>query len=91
MIYESAGIAGVDPGPMTLRELLWMSEARGRHEWGQTAFILAKLHNVNCTKESDCITPDDCNPYVLAERGKKPAESQTIMVPITALKDVFVR
>ena len=25
-----AGVCGVDPGPLTLRELLWMAEARGR-------------------------------------------------------------
>lgn len=87
-------MAGVDPGPLTLRELLWMSEARGRFAWEQTASLLAKIHNVNCTKENERLTPGDCNPYVLAERKLKASGAQlpeVIMLPITVLKDIFVR
>jgi len=31
--------------------------------WNATSVMVAKLHNVNCMKRSDTITPDQINPY----------------------------
>lgn len=31
--------------------------------WNAASVIVAKLHNVNCMKKSDTITPDQINPY----------------------------
>ena len=47
VVYELAGVIGVDPGPLTLRELLWMSEARAREAWAHTSAGLALIANVN--------------------------------------------
>jgi hypothetical protein len=68
-IYRLAGIAGVNPDPLTLRELLWMSEARGEFEWQQTAAVMALHANMNRAKGKPPISPDQFNPYA-AERVK---------------------
>jgi len=47
VVYELAGVCGIDPGPLTLRELLFMAEARGRESWAHTSAILALIANVN--------------------------------------------
>lgn len=39
-----------------------MWEGKARAEWDHTSWTIAKLHNVNCAKESDLITPDEINP-----------------------------
>ena len=44
-IWELAGIVGVDPGPLTLRELLWMYAGRRREEWVHTAHLLTLTAN----------------------------------------------
>jgi hypothetical protein len=44
-IWELAGILGVDPGPLTLRELVWMYAGRRREHWLHTAHIMALLAN----------------------------------------------
>jgi len=40
-------------------------------QWEHTAWLIAKLHNVNCTKKSDLVMPDDVNPYP-KRRQKRP-------------------
>jgi hypothetical protein len=42
-----AGIVGVDPSKLTLRELVWMAEARRRDQWSRTATLLAMTANVH--------------------------------------------
>ena len=44
-IWELAGILGVDPGPLTLRELVWMYAGRRREQWLHTAHVMALLAN----------------------------------------------
>jgi len=39
-----------------------MAEARQRDSWERTSWMLAKLHNVNCARACDLITPDEVNP-----------------------------
>ncbi len=43
---ELAAIAGVDPEPRTLRELVWMAEAADRAHWNRTAALLQQTSNV---------------------------------------------
>jgi len=44
-VYECSGIVGLDPGPLTLRELVVMADARRKLAWAQTAEVLAMLFN----------------------------------------------
>jgi len=56
-------VAGVDPGPLTLRELALMAEGRARLEWGQTAQLLALLYNAHRTEGARALSADDFDPY----------------------------
>ena len=47
LIWHTAGILGVDPGPFTLRELLVMAEGRSRAAWNHTGSMMALLANIN--------------------------------------------
>lgn len=72
MIYELAGIVGVDPGPLTLHELDKMAEGRRRHDWAQTSQILclmAEQHR-DKKKKPKPFEPDDFNPMVSKKRRK---------------------
>jgi hypothetical protein len=42
-----AGCIGVDPGPLSLRELLWMFEGACREHWGHTSNLMALIANAN--------------------------------------------
>jgi len=62
-IYRSAGIVGVDPGPYTLREILWMRDGREMTEWNRTAWVCALIANVNRDpKKSKAFQPIDFHP-----------------------------
>lgn len=53
---------------MTLRELLWMAEARGRADWSRTSVILALIANIHRDpKKTRAFKPTDFNPYRLDE------------------------
>ena len=47
MVYRAAGVLGLDPGPYTLRELMWMWEGRSEHQWDQTALLACLIANAN--------------------------------------------
>ena len=49
------------PG-MTLAVLKTMADGRRRDAWDRTSWLLAKIHNVNCSRACDRIEPADCNP-----------------------------
>ena len=90
MIYELAGIVGLDPGPFTLRELVWMAEARRRDMWDHTAGLLALLYNINRDpKRSRAMRPEDFHPLRQQSRNRKGVEK--VKADITALKQIFVR
>lgn len=83
MIYELAGIASVDPGPHTLRELVWMVRGKQRDEWGHTSHVLCILANSNRDpKRIGAFKPSDFNPTI--PRRVVPD------VPISVLRDVFI-
>jgi len=78
MIWQAAGKVGVDPGPLTLRELLEMAEARGAEEWRRTSSLLAMLFNAHRDpRRSDPAVPDDYNPHVRRDEN----QSQVLKVP----------
>ena len=60
---------GVDPGPLTIRELLEMSEGRSRSLWGHTSAIVATILNVNRPKGKAAIRPDAVNPWENRKAG----------------------
>ena len=84
MIYQIAGAVGVDPGPLTIRELLEMTEGRSRSLWGHTSAIVATILNVNRPKGKAAIKPEAVNPW----ESKKPHERRIRITKdnITVLK-----
>ncbi|MBS3735534.1 MAG: hypothetical protein KGY99_11550, partial [Phycisphaerae bacterium] len=65
-----AGAAGIDPRELTLRELLDAADGRSRHDWQQTASVLAMLANCHRDpKKSKPFQPDDFNPHAPRQRG----------------------
>jgi hypothetical protein len=58
-----AGIVGVIPDPLTLRELRWMARGRQTDDWDHTARLLAKIHNVNQVSEESLLRPIDFHPF----------------------------
>ena len=63
------------PG-MTLRVLRTMGLARRGDAWDRTSWLLAKLHNVNCIRAADTVTPAECNPTLKNQR--KPNRGQQV-------------
>ena len=54
---------GVDPDPLTLRELFWRYHGKMRATWSQTASICAVIANVNRGKRTAPISPYAFTPY----------------------------
>ena len=73
---------------MTLRELVWLAEARGNHDWEQTAAVLAMLANAHRDpkKRPTPFKPSDFNPFAV-ERAEKP---KVILKDLRILKRFFV-
>jgi hypothetical protein len=68
-----AGAIGIDPANLTLRELLWMSEGRGKDVWSRASNLMALIANCNRDpKKSKVFKPSDFNPYC-ADTNKKEA------------------
>lgn len=65
-----------------------MADGRGRLEWEQTSWILSFLFNANRDpKKEKALPPSAFNPYETESTGK----SEPIKVPLSVLKDVFVK
>jgi hypothetical protein len=64
--FEYAGVVGINPRPLTLRELDWMATARQQCDWGHTSSLMALLAELkrNRRKKITAYTPDDFNPTV---------------------------
>ncbi len=54
---------GIDPNPLTLREIWLMSEGKLRQEWEHTSNIMSIIHNVNCKKNKQK-SADHFNPMI---------------------------
>ncbi|RPI60584.1 MAG: hypothetical protein EHM48_06990 [Planctomycetaceae bacterium] len=72
MIYRLAGIIGVNPGPLTLRELLWMAEGLGETAWSHTSALLAAVWSGNQNmKKPRFFAPAEFNPYLCQKAPKQ--------------------
>ena len=81
-----AGIVGIDPGPLTLRELVWMADGRVRQSWVHTSSVLAMIANVNRDpKKTRAFRPDDFNPFAARSARGIPLTAGTIR----AMKGMF--
>ena len=62
----------MDPGPLTLRDLVLMADARRRDEWSRFSNLLCLLANVNRDpRKTKAFTPQDFFPFA-AEKVKAP-------------------
>ena len=82
-------MAGVDPGPLTLRELVFMAQARQRSAWERTSWVLALIANVNRDpkRQPRPFRPADFDPYA-SERSEKPIPAGKRAFEL--MKQVFV-
>ncbi len=62
MIAELAGVAGMDPGPYSLRELVWMVEAGRREAWNHTASLMALMANCHRGPKQKPFNAQDFHP-----------------------------
>ena len=88
MIWQLAGVVSLDPGPFTLRELVWMADAKQTDAWNHTAAVLAMLANTHRNpKKARPFKPSDFHPGTRSARPQEPLPK----VDISILKTVFVR
>ena len=67
-----------------------MAEARLEDSWERMAWIVAKLHNVNCTKRADLREPGSFNPY-RRKRRRRTRERQNLgTIPLSQVADIFI-
>jgi RecB family exonuclease len=87
LIWQLAGIVGVAPGPLTLRELIWMVESRRREAWQHTSAVLATLANIHRDpkKKPRPFTTQEFHPMAEGKTPAKPPKAD-----IQLLKRVFV-
>ena len=84
LVWQCAGIIGLDPRQLTLRELLAMAEARQREAWTRTASIMALIANANRDhKKTRAFKPSDFDPF---SKSSKAAPK----VGVGVLKSVFI-
>ena len=89
MIYQLAGAIGVDPGGLTLRELLWMSEGAGRDAWSRASNLMALLANINRDpKKSKVFKPTDFNPYYAVKKDSVLVTRENIGILREAFKGI---
>jgi hypothetical protein len=62
MIWEIAGIIGINPLPFTLRELGWMIKARQKDMWEKISHLMASSLNANPFLKEH-YKPKDLNPF----------------------------
>ena len=70
---------------MTLRELFWMAEGRGRDAWNHTAQLLAMVYNAHRAKGVRAMKPVEFHPFA----GNKQAPAGKTK-DLSILKQVFV-
>ena len=77
------------PGPLTLRELAWMAQARQRSAWERTSWLLALIANVNRDpkRQPRAFRPADFDPYCGQREKPIPAGKRAFEL----MKQVFCR
>ncbi|HOD83616.1 MAG TPA: hypothetical protein PKG77_19535 [Phycisphaerae bacterium] len=86
-------MAGVDPGPRTLRELAWMAQARQRAAWERTSWLLALIANVNRDprRQSRPLKPADFDPYAGQDGGRRERPLTDTRAAFRLMKMLFVK
>ena len=84
MIYELAGLVGVDPSPLTLRQLAWMAGGRRQHDWGVASSLMALLAEIHRDRKrrGRPFKPAEFNPLVAAR-------SRPILTTVTQLASLL--
>lgn len=82
-----AGYIGLDPDPLTLRELVFMVEGKQRQEWEQTAGIISMIQNT-VAKKGKAQNADFFNPTIPKEK-KAPAPGRYKTTDFSVLKNHF--
>ena len=67
LIFQCAAIAGVEPWPYSLRQLLYMAQQKQEVHWERTAWVAYHIVAVNSKKRHK---PADFNPYYQATKRK---------------------
>ncbi|GIX04628.1 MAG: hypothetical protein KatS3mg114_0497 [Planctomycetaceae bacterium] len=76
----------MNPGPLTLRELVWMADARQSDLWNHTAAVLALLANAHRDpRKTRPVRPADFHP-----RRRTASSQPAPKTDISILKTVFV-
>ena len=65
---------GLDPRHLTLREMLWMADAKFDHDWSQTGLLATLLFNANKPKTARRAKPEDYNPWAKRRKKKRKAK-----------------
>ena len=74
-MYELAGAAGVDPGPRTFRELVYMATGRSKADWQTASAIVAAIWSANANFEGIRVhDASESNPHVESERPHRGTE-----------------
>lgn len=68
MIWEIAGVIGINPLPFTMRELGWMVKARERNLWDKCSHLMAASLNANPFLKEH-YKPSDLNPTTQVKIG----------------------
>ena len=77
----------MDPGPLTIRDRMWMAEAKSRDNWTHTSAVLAMTANCHRDpKKTKAFKPADFDPYALAEKKRPVGRIKDLGI----LKTVFV-
>ena len=83
-VWRCAGIAGVDPARLTLRELVPMAEAAARQQWDIGSAIMCVVHNTQCLSATNMLAPEDFHPMRQNERVPKYTRSADFIISALA-------
>ena len=76
----------MNPGPFTLREMVWMVEERRRESWDHTSHLLAMIRNANCTRKSQTVSPLELNPFTAARSLQRRISDPRELAPWLGVK-----
>ena len=89
MIYELAGIIGIDPSPFTLRELHWMAQSKREVEIWALAGLKATIVNHSYPPPRRAAQAADFVPNKLKPRREQP-KLRDVLPAIVAVQNTAV-
>ena len=78
----------MDPGPLTIRQLVWMADGRAESQWAVASSILAAIWSANTMmKRPRIFDPSEFNPFVETQRVTRgtPITAANIGVLVSAV------